>query len=81
MRDDCSATDPSPGLVHADGHAGNVLVRQHPNGKKGKHQIVIIDHGLVVRLTDGAWRRRLHIAPLAHAFCRLPQAVRPAVER
>lgn len=40
------------GLVQCDGHAGNVLVRQHPNGKKGQHQVVLIDHGLYVELSD-----------------------------
>ena len=29
----------------------NVLVRQHPNGRAGQHQVVLIDHGLYVKLT------------------------------
>lgn len=40
------------GFVQADGHPSNVLVRKHPNGKKGQHQIVLIDHGLYVELGE-----------------------------
>lgn len=40
------------GFVQADGHPSNVLVRQHPNGKKGQHQVVLIDHGLYVELSE-----------------------------
>lgn len=40
------------GFVQADGHPSNVLVRKHPNGKKGQHQIVLIDHGLYVELSE-----------------------------
>ena len=31
------------GFVHADPHSGNLLVRKD---KKGKDQLVILDHGL-----------------------------------
>ena len=40
------------GFVQADGHPSNVLVRKHPNGKKGQHQVVLIDHGLYVELSE-----------------------------
>lgn len=41
------------GFVQADGHAGNVLIRKHPNAKKkSDHQVVLIDHGLYVSLSD-----------------------------
>ncbi|CAO1623579.1 unnamed protein product [Sympodiomycopsis kandeliae] len=41
------------GFVQADGHAGNVLIRKHPNAKRnGDHQVVLIDHGLYVELSD-----------------------------
>lgn len=41
------------GFVQADGHAGNVLIRPHPHAKrKGDHQVVLIDHGLYVTLSD-----------------------------
>jgi len=33
------------GFVHCDPHEANVLLREHPN-KKGKPQIVLVDHGL-----------------------------------
>lgn len=39
------------GFVQADGHAGNVLIRKHPNNAKS-HQVVLIDHGLYVELGD-----------------------------
>lgn len=45
------------GFVQADGHPANVLVRKHPNGKKGQHQVVLIDHGLYVELTE-SFRRQ-----------------------
>lgn len=35
------------GHVHADPHFGNLLIRAHP-GRKGTHQVVLIDHGLYV---------------------------------
>ncbi len=35
------------GHVHADPHFGNLLIRSHPT-RKGRHQIVLIDHGLYV---------------------------------
>ena len=37
------------GFVHCDPHEANVLLRQHPN-KKGKPQIVLVDHGLYKKL-------------------------------
>ena len=37
------------GLVHCDPHQSNVLLREHPQ-KKGKPQIVLVDHGLYKRL-------------------------------
>lgn len=40
------------GFIQCDGHAGNVLVRKHPSGKKGQHQIVLIDHGLYVSISE-----------------------------
>ncbi|PWZ03230.1 ABC1-domain-containing protein [Testicularia cyperi] len=45
------------GFVQADGHPSNVLVRQHPNGKKGQHQVVLIDHGLYVELSEDFRRK------------------------
>lgn len=45
------------GFIQCDGHAGNVLVRQHPNRKRGQHQVVLIDHGLYVSLTE-SFRRQ-----------------------
>ncbi len=39
------------GFVHADPHAGNVLVRQHPQ-RPGQPQIVLLDHGLYRPLDD-----------------------------
>ncbi|KAL0247555.1 hypothetical protein I308_103625 [Cryptococcus tetragattii IND107] len=37
------------GFVHCDPHPGNILVRPHPI-KKGRPQIVLIDHGLYIEL-------------------------------
>jgi aarF domain-containing kinase len=37
------------GLVHCDPHQSNVLLREHPT-KKGKPQIVLVDHGLYKQL-------------------------------
>ncbi|KAG0163680.1 hypothetical protein DFQ28_004595 [Apophysomyces sp. BC1034] len=39
------------GFVHGDPHPGNVLVRAHPL-KKGKVQVVIIDHGLYIQESE-----------------------------
>lgn len=39
------------GFVHCDPHPGNILVRRHPNGS-GKHQVVLLDHGLYITLPD-----------------------------
>jgi len=39
------------GFVHCDPHPANVLLREHPN-KKGKPQIVLVDHGLYKQLDD-----------------------------
>lgn len=44
------------GFVHADPHAGNVLVRHIP-GAPGKPQLVLLDHGLY-RPLDDAFRVR-----------------------
>lgn len=41
------------GFVHADPHPGNQLVRRNPNpGFAGTPQIVLIDHGLCIRLGE-----------------------------
>lgn len=37
------------GFVHCDPHSSNCLLREHPK-KKGKPQIVLVDHGLYKRL-------------------------------
>jgi len=39
------------GFVHADPHPGNVLVRQHPDGKH-RPQLIILDHGLYTTLSE-----------------------------
>jgi aarF domain-containing kinase len=39
------------GDIHADAHPGNILIREHP-ARKGKPQVVLIDHGLYCSLTD-----------------------------
>ncbi|WVQ76577.1 hypothetical protein IAR50_006249 [Cryptococcus sp. DSM 104548] len=44
-----SAMTFSWGFVHCDPHPGNILVRPHPS-KKGKPQIILIDHGLYIDL-------------------------------
>nr|XP_019009613.1 Atypical/ABC1/ABC1-B protein kinase [Kwoniella pini CBS 10737]OCF48394.1 Atypical/ABC1/ABC1-B protein kinase [Kwoniella pini CBS 10737] len=44
-----SAMTFSWGFIHCDPHPGNILVRPHPT-KKGKPQIVLIDHGLYISL-------------------------------
>jgi aarF domain-containing kinase len=43
------------GFVHCDPHPGNILVRRHPDpkrGRKGEPQIVLIDHGLYIPLRE-----------------------------
>ena len=40
------------GFVHCDPHEANVLLREHPT-KKGKPQIVLVDHGLYKTLDAG----------------------------
>lgn len=40
------------GFVHCDPHEANVLLRPHPH-KKGKPQIVLVDHGLYKKLDAG----------------------------
>jgi aarF domain-containing kinase len=30
------------GFLQADGHPSNVLIRKHPNGKRGQHEVVLI---------------------------------------
>ncbi|KAK1242836.1 hypothetical protein MKX08_005648 [Trichoderma sp. CBMAI-0020] len=42
------------GFVHCDPHPGNIFVRRLPTGKP---QIVLIDHGLYVSLTDNLRRQ------------------------
>lgn len=37
------------GWVHCDPHPGNVIIREHPT-KPGKPQLVLLDHGLYVRV-------------------------------
>ncbi|WVQ94794.1 hypothetical protein IAU59_001877 [Kwoniella sp. CBS 9459] len=44
-----SAMTFSWGFVHCDPHPGNIMVRPHPT-KKGKPQIILIDHGLYIEL-------------------------------
>lgn len=44
------------GFLHADPHRSNIFVRKHPT-IKGKPQIVILDHGLYVKL-DPVFRQR-----------------------
>ncbi|WWC91410.1 uncharacterized protein L201_006355 [Kwoniella dendrophila CBS 6074] len=44
-----SAMTFSWGFIHCDPHPGNILVRPHPT-KKGKPQLVLIDHGLYISL-------------------------------
>ncbi|WVQ64100.1 uncharacterized protein L199_002259 [Kwoniella botswanensis] len=44
-----SAMTFSWGFIHCDPHPGNILVRPHPM-KKGKPQIILIDHGLYISL-------------------------------
>jgi aarF domain-containing kinase len=39
------------GLVHADPHPGNVLVRRHPRKPK-QHQVVLLDHGLYLQESE-----------------------------
>ena len=40
------------GHIHADAHPGNILIREHPDFKGEKPQVVIIDHGLYCTLSD-----------------------------
>lgn len=46
-----SAMTFSWGFVHCDPHPGNILVRPHPT-KKGKPQVILIDHGLYIPLPE-----------------------------
>jgi len=39
------------GFVHCDPHPANVLLREHPT-KKGKPEIVLVDHGLYKKIDD-----------------------------
>ena len=39
------------GFVHCDPHPGNILIRRNPNGS-GKAQVVLLDHGLYITLSD-----------------------------
>jgi aarF domain-containing kinase len=54
------------GHVHADPHFGNLLIRSHPS-RKGKHQVVLIDHGLYVEMPP----------KLRHEYARLWVAIVP----
>lgn len=42
------------GSVHCDPHGANVLVRPHPEARKGsgRPQLVLLDHGLYRELTE-----------------------------
>lgn len=42
------------GSVHCDPHGANVLVRPHPDARKGsgRPQLVLLDHGLYRELTE-----------------------------
>ncbi|KAL0948030.1 hypothetical protein HGRIS_010655 [Hohenbuehelia grisea] len=39
------------GWVHCDPHPGNVIIRPHPRDPR-RHQLVLLDHGLYVRLPE-----------------------------
>lgn len=39
------------GLIHVDGHPGNILVREHPD-HKGRPQIALLDHGHYCSIDD-----------------------------
>lgn len=39
------------GVVHVDGHPGNILVREHPQ-HPGRPQVVLLDHGHYIRVDD-----------------------------
>ncbi|KAF4565629.1 hypothetical protein EYR36_002205 [Pleurotus pulmonarius] len=39
------------GWVHCDPHPGNIIIRPHPSGSN-KPQLVLLDHGLYVRLSE-----------------------------
>ncbi|EKM53354.1 uncharacterized protein PHACADRAFT_186037 [Phanerochaete carnosa HHB-10118-sp] len=39
------------GWVHCDPHPGNVIVREHP-ARRGHPQLVLLDHGLYVRVSE-----------------------------
>ena len=39
------------GFIHCDPHPGNVFVRPNPNNKN-KHQLVILDFGLCLGISD-----------------------------
>lgn len=59
----------SIGHVHCDPHPGNLLIRQHPEKPRGEHQVVLIDHGLYVDLSDDLRRdyARLWVAMMPPA--------------
>jgi aarF domain-containing kinase len=63
------------GHVHCDPHFGNLLIRPNPQ-KAGKHQVVLIDHGLYVDLPD---QLRRQYAKLWVAM--IPPQDRPAIEK
>jgi aarF domain-containing kinase len=54
------------GHVHADPHFGNLLIRENPK-RQGKHQVVLIDHGLYVEMPP----------KLRHEYARLWVAMMP----
>lgn len=53
------------GLVHVDGHPGNILIREHPE-HKGRPQIVLLDHGHYCSVDD---EFRLRFCKLWYAMC------------
>ena len=53
------------GLVHVDGHPGNILVREHPSHPK-RPQIILLDHGHYCHVSD---EFRLRFWRLWYALC------------
>lgn len=54
VNDDFSSQMFKWGFVHCGPHPSNIFVRRHPTAKR---QIVLVDHGLYVSLTDNMWRQ------------------------
>lgn len=48
------------GLVHSDGHPGNILVRDHPQHKH-RPQIVLLDHGHYCEVSDSFRLKFCHL--------------------